>query len=302
MADVHESASARLLTPPGGGRSCSHLRGGGVRRRSRQADCRPPGSRPGAESRAGARETCGGCALAWRRGLMAAYAAWMVLLASAYFLLPGQRAVFWGLLALSGVFAIVAGVIIHRPAAPAAWLLLAAANLSFAIGQISFLVITEVRHESLTFPSPVDAFYLSTYPIYAAGLLIFIRRRGAGPRPARPAGRPHGDRQPGPAVLAVPDPALRAQSRAVLAAESGHDRLPDRGCAGPRHAGPVPGGGGLAHQVRPAPHPRLPGPAGFGRLVRASPAVQLVPSRGPRPTWAGWCCTPPGGPLRCTPA
>lgn len=112
--------------------------------------------------------------------MMAAYTAWMVLLASAYFLLPGQRAVFWGLLALSGVFAIVAGVIIHRPAAPAAWLLLAAANLSFAIGQISFLVITEVRHESLTFPSPVDAFYLSTYPIYAAGLLIFIRRRGAG--------------------------------------------------------------------------------------------------------------------------
>ena len=97
-------------------------------------------------------------------------------------------------------------------------------------------------------------------------------------RPARPAGRPHGDRQPGPAVLAVPDPALRAQSRAVLAAEGGLDRLPDRGCAGPRHAGPVPGGGRLAHQVRPAPHPRLPGPAGFGRLFRPSPAVQLVPS------------------------
>ncbi len=112
--------------------------------------------------------------------MMAAYTAWIVLLASAYFLLPGQRVVFWGLLALSGVFAIVAGVFLHRPAAPAAWLLLAAANLSFAIGQISFLVITEVRHESLTFPSPVDGFYLSTYPIYAAGLVIFIRRRGGG--------------------------------------------------------------------------------------------------------------------------
>jgi diguanylate cyclase (GGDEF)-like protein/PAS domain S-box-containing protein len=112
--------------------------------------------------------------------MMAAYTAWIVLLGSAYFLVPGQRAVFWGLLALSGVFAIVAGVSLHRPAAPAAWLLLAAANLSFAIGQISFLVITEVRHESLTFPSPVDGFYLSTYPIYAAGLVIFIRRRGGG--------------------------------------------------------------------------------------------------------------------------
>ncbi len=112
--------------------------------------------------------------------MMAAYTAWIVLLASAYLLLPGQQPVFWGLLALSGVFAIVAGVVINRPAAPAAWLLLAAANLSFAIGQISFLVVTEVRHETLPFPSVVDAFYLGTYPLYAAGLLIFIRRRGDG--------------------------------------------------------------------------------------------------------------------------
>ena len=111
---------------------------------------------------------------------MAVYAAWMTLLACGYFLLPGSRAVCWGLLVLSGVLAIVAGVIINRPAAPAAWLLLAAANLSFAIGQTSFLVIIGIRHESLPFPSPVDAFYLSTYPIYAAGLLIFIRRRGTG--------------------------------------------------------------------------------------------------------------------------
>ncbi len=111
---------------------------------------------------------------------MAVYAAWMTLLACGYFLLPGSRAVCWGLLVLSGVLAIVAGVIINRPAAPAAWLLLAAANLSFAIGQTSFLVIIGIRHESLPFPSPVDAFYLGTYPIYAAGLLIFIRRRGAG--------------------------------------------------------------------------------------------------------------------------
>jgi hypothetical protein len=65
-------------------------------------------------------------------------------------------------------------------AAYTAWMLLAAANLSFAIGQISFLVITQVRHESLPFPSVVDGFYLVTYPIYAVGLLIFIRRRGAG--------------------------------------------------------------------------------------------------------------------------
>ena len=86
----------------------------------------------------------------------------------------------WGLLALTGVPAIVAGVVLNRPAAPGPWLLLAAANLSFAIGQTSFLVIIGIRHETLPFPSFVDLFYLATYPMYAVGLLIFIQRRAAG--------------------------------------------------------------------------------------------------------------------------
>ena len=98
-------------------------------------------------------------------------------------------------------------------------------------------------------------------------------------RPAQPAGRAHRDRQPGPAVLAVPDPALRAQPRAVLAAEGRLDRLPHRGCAGLGHAGPAAAAGYLAHQVPPVAHPRHPRPAGVRRLVRASPAVRLVPRR-----------------------
>ncbi len=111
---------------------------------------------------------------------MAAYAAWMTLLLVAYYALPGLRAGVWGLLALSGVAAIVAGVVLNRPASRAPWLLLAAANLSFAVGQQSFLVLTEVRHEIVSFPSFVDLFYLASYPLYAIGLLIFIRRRSAG--------------------------------------------------------------------------------------------------------------------------
>jgi hypothetical protein len=107
--------------------------------------------------------------------MLAVYTAWIVLLASAYFLLPGQRAVFWGLLALSGVLAIVAGVIINRPAAPVAWLLLAAANLSFAIGQISFLVITQVRHESWR-PRLGRRVLPGTYPIYAIRAAIHPAR------------------------------------------------------------------------------------------------------------------------------
>jgi len=110
---------------------------------------------------------------------MAAYAAWMTLLLLAYYTLPGIRVVVWGVLALSGVAAIGAGVILNRPARRAPWLLLTAANLSFAVGQLSFLVLTQVRHQAVPFPSLVDLFYLATYPLYAVGLLIFIRRRSA---------------------------------------------------------------------------------------------------------------------------
>ena len=95
---------------------------------------------------------------------MAAYAAWMTLLLVAYYALPGIRVGAWGLLALSGVAAIVAGVVLNRPASRAPWLLLAAANLCFAVGQQSFLVVTEIRHQTLAFPSLADLFYLASYP------------------------------------------------------------------------------------------------------------------------------------------
>ena len=76
-----------------------------------------------------------------RRPLLAGYAIWWAALIVAYYGLPGLRAVTWGLLGLSGVAAIVVGVLIHRPARRISWLLLAAANLSFVAGQVSFLVL-----------------------------------------------------------------------------------------------------------------------------------------------------------------
>jgi diguanylate cyclase (GGDEF)-like protein/PAS domain S-box-containing protein len=118
--------------------------------------------------------------LAWgnvlpsRRHVLVAYATWMTLLIVAYFWLPGLRAETWGLLGLSGVSAIVAGVVINRPARKAPWLLLAAANLSFMAGQVSFLVLTQIEAAKVPFPSFADILYLLEYPLYAAGLLIFI--------------------------------------------------------------------------------------------------------------------------------
>ncbi len=107
---------------------------------------------------------------------MAGYALWMALLLAAYYGLPGLRAVTWGLLGLSGVAAIVAGVAVNRPARKAPWLLLAAANASFIGGQVSFLV-AERLGVVLPFPSFADVLYLMEYPLYAAAALVFIRYR-----------------------------------------------------------------------------------------------------------------------------
>jgi diguanylate cyclase (GGDEF)-like protein/PAS domain S-box-containing protein len=108
--------------------------------------------------------------------VLAGFSIWVTLLIGAYYWLPWLRVEAWGLIGLSGVAGIVAGVVINRPARSAPWLLLAAANLSFTAGQVSFLVLTRIGAK-IPFPSFADLLYLALYPLVAAGLLIFIRWR-----------------------------------------------------------------------------------------------------------------------------
>ena len=95
------------------------------------------------------------------------------MLIAVYFAVPGLRVQAWGLIGLSGVAAIVAGIFINRPSRKAPWLLLAAAQASFLAGQMSFLVAQLVGTE-LPFPSYADVLYLLNYPLYAVALTIFI--------------------------------------------------------------------------------------------------------------------------------
>jgi diguanylate cyclase (GGDEF)-like protein/PAS domain S-box-containing protein len=104
----------------------------------------------------------------------------MASLVVVYYALPVLRVEAWGLLGLTGSLAIVVGVLINRPARVLPWLLLAGANLSFIAGQLSFLILTHIMRVSVPFPSFADILYLSTYPLYAAGVFIFIRWRTAG--------------------------------------------------------------------------------------------------------------------------
>jgi diguanylate cyclase (GGDEF)-like protein/PAS domain S-box-containing protein len=114
-----------------------------------------------------------------RRYLLGGYTIWIGLLIAACYALHGLRAEAWGLIGLSGVSAIVAGVLINRPARKLPWLLLAAALASFAAGQVSFLV-AQLIGTPLPFPSFADVLYLLTYPLYAAGMLVFIWWRTPG--------------------------------------------------------------------------------------------------------------------------
>jgi hypothetical protein len=77
----------------------------------------------------------------WRQRQMAAgYAAWLVLLAVAYYLMPGLRPAAWSLLGLTGVAGLVAGVLLHRPAGRAPWLLPQAVQLAVRDGRTLRLI------------------------------------------------------------------------------------------------------------------------------------------------------------------
>jgi hypothetical protein len=95
-----------------------------------------------------------------KRYVLSGYAVWVALLIALYFGLDGLRITAWALISLSGVVAIVAGLIINRPARKAPWVLLAAALSCFAAGQLSFLIAKQLQ-VLLPFPSFADLLYLS---------------------------------------------------------------------------------------------------------------------------------------------
>ena len=115
------------------------------------------------------------------RGLLVGYALWMALLVVVHYALAEQRTGTEALIELSGVAAMISGVAVNRPARRTPWLLLAAANLTGALGQVASDVYTTVTHAPLPFPSFVDVIFLAAYPLYVAGLAMFIRARSTGP-------------------------------------------------------------------------------------------------------------------------
>ena len=112
-----------------------------------------------------------------RRYVRVGYIAWFTLLIAVYYGVSGLRAEAWGLIGLSGVAGVLAGIKLNRPARRAPWFLLAAGLASFMSGQLSFLIARDLNAE-LPFPSFADLLYLASYLLLAAGLLMFVHWRG----------------------------------------------------------------------------------------------------------------------------
>ena len=120
-----------------------------------------------------------GGALITRR-LLACYTVGMAVLFAAHYAFPGQRTLLAALINVGGAAAVAAGVAWHRPSRRAPWLLLAAANLTGALGVLAGHAQGWASHVPLPFPSLADAVYLAGYPLYVAGLALFIRARSPG--------------------------------------------------------------------------------------------------------------------------
>jgi len=120
-----------------------------------------------------------GIRLTWRQ-VLAGYAVWMALLVATRYAFPGARVETSALIEVSAVAAMLAGVASNRPARRAPWLLLAAANLAAAVGGLSLHVVSLVSHPAVPFPAFADGAYLVDYPLYVAGLALFIRSRSSG--------------------------------------------------------------------------------------------------------------------------
>ncbi|MET7687699.1 aminotransferase class I/II-fold pyridoxal phosphate-dependent enzyme [Streptomyces sp. NPDC005483] len=111
---------------------------------------------------------------------MAAHLALVALATLVYMTVPAARTPLWAVIGLAGVGAVLVGIRLHRPAHRWPWWALAAGLLTFITGDTYYNVVEEYFNASNPFPSPADACYLATYPLFAAGLYGLIHYRWAG--------------------------------------------------------------------------------------------------------------------------
>ncbi|QUW88855.1 putative signaling protein [Streptomyces sp. V17-9] len=118
--------------------------------------------------------------MAAARRLMAAQVTFLALATAVYMTVPAARAPVWAVIGLAGAGAIVTGTRIHRPARRWPWWVLAAGLVAFVAGDTYYNVLEQYYQAANPFPSPADACYLVTYPLFALGLWGLVRQQRAG--------------------------------------------------------------------------------------------------------------------------
>ncbi|MFI9151684.1 aminotransferase class I/II-fold pyridoxal phosphate-dependent enzyme [Streptomyces sp. NPDC053367] len=111
---------------------------------------------------------------------MAAHLTLVGAVTAVYLTVPSTRAPLWAVIGLAGVAAVLIGTRVNRPAHAWPWWVLAAGLLIFVTGDTYYNVLEAYFDASNPFPSPADACYLVTYPLFATGLAGLVRYRWSG--------------------------------------------------------------------------------------------------------------------------
>ena len=91
---------------------------------------------------------------------------------------PGVDVLYAGIATIAAI-AIMIGVRRNRPRSRAAWMLIAAGQLVFAVGDVLYVTQHSILG-SEAYPGAGDYLYLASYPLTALGLAILVRRRTPG--------------------------------------------------------------------------------------------------------------------------
>ncbi len=99
-----------------------------------------------------------------------------LLAVAAYPVLGGSKLIYesLGLYAAAGI---VGGIVVHRPKARAAWVLIAASQAIFGVGD---LVYFNAYGATQPYPSVADVFYLVGIVVFGVGILLLVSRREFG--------------------------------------------------------------------------------------------------------------------------
>ncbi|MEY9927524.1 diguanylate cyclase (GGDEF)-like protein/PAS domain S-box-containing protein [Catenulispora sp. GP43] len=110
------------------------------------------------------------------RGLIAGFLLISAGAFAAYELLPSGQLLWWTVLALTSVAAVAVGIVRYRPRPALPWLLVGAALLVEAIGDVVYQALGGSVGGAGPFPTVADAIYVTVYPIATVALLGFVLR------------------------------------------------------------------------------------------------------------------------------